>query len=53
MKQLIERTQLSRSTLYWLIVNDPTFPRKIKLSVRTVGYCEFSVDAWIASRIAA
>lgn len=53
MKQLIERTQLSRATLYTLIASDPTFPRKIKLSPRTVGFSESAVDAWIASRIAA
>jgi predicted DNA-binding transcriptional regulator AlpA len=53
MKQLVQRTKLSRATLYALIATDPTFPRKIKLSTRTVGYIESEVDAWIASRIAA
>lgn len=53
MKQLIERTQLSRATLYVLMANDPTFPRKIKLTARTVGWLESEVDAWITSRIAA
>ncbi|PKO27308.1 MAG: AlpA family transcriptional regulator [Betaproteobacteria bacterium HGW-Betaproteobacteria-5] len=50
MKQLIERTQLSRATLYGLMVSDPTFPRKIKLTARTVGWLETEVDAWIVSR---
>lgn len=50
MKQLIERTQLSRATLYGLMGSDPTFPRKIKLTARTVGWLETEVDAWIASR---
>lgn len=53
MKQLIERTQLSRATLYILMASDPSFPRKIKLSARTVGYLENEVDAWISSRATA
>lgn len=52
MKQLIERTQLSRATLYLLIASDPTFPRKIQLSARSVGYLESEVDDWIMSRAA-
>lgn len=50
MKQLIERTQLSRATLYGLLASDPTFPRQIKLTARTVGWLESEVDSWIASR---
>ncbi|BCL90886.1 helix-turn-helix transcriptional regulator [Ralstonia pseudosolanacearum] len=50
MKQLIERTRLSRATLYVLMASDSTFPRKIKLTARTVGWLESEVDAWIASR---
>lgn len=50
MKQLIERTRLSRATLYVLMASDPTFPRKIKLTARTVGWLESEVDAWITSR---
>lgn len=50
MKQLIERTRLSRATLYVLMASDPTFPRKIKLTARTVGWLESEVDAWITLR---
>lgn len=50
MKQLIERTGLSRATLYNLMSTDPTFPRKISLSARTIGFLESDVDAWIAAR---
>lgn len=50
MKQLVERTKLSRATLYMLIASDPTFPRKIQLSTRAVGWHESSVDAWLISR---
>jgi len=53
MKQLIERLQLSRATVYVLLASDPTFPRKIKLTARTVGWLESEVDAWISSRAAA
>ncbi|WP_124083970.1 helix-turn-helix transcriptional regulator [Burkholderia gladioli] len=50
MKQVIERTNLSRATLYALAGTDPTFPRKIKLTARTVGYLEQEVEEWILSR---
>lgn len=50
MKQMIERTNLSRATLYALAGTDPTFPRKIKLTARTVGYIEQEVEEWIMSR---
>lgn len=52
MKQLIERTNLSRATLYVLMSTDPDFPRKIKLTARSVGFLESDVDRWIASRAA-
>ncbi|KGX22223.1 prophage CP4-57 regulatory family protein [Burkholderia pseudomallei] len=50
MKQLIERTNLSRATLYVLMSSDPTFPRKIKLTARSIGFLESDVDAWITRR---
>ncbi|WP_230958622.1 helix-turn-helix transcriptional regulator [Burkholderia territorii] len=50
MKQMVERTNLSRATLYALAHTDPTFPRKIKLTERTVGYIEQEVEQWILSR---
>lgn len=53
MKQLVERTGLSRATLYVLMSTDPTFPRKINLTARSIGFLESQVDAWIASRAAA
>lgn len=52
MKQLVERTGLSRATLYVLMSTDPTFPRKINLTARSIGFLESEVDAWIASRAA-
>lgn len=50
MKQLIERMNLSRAMLYVLMSTDPTFPKKIKLTARSIGFLESEVDAWITSR---
>ena len=51
-KEVIERTGLSRSTVYTLMASDPTFPKKVRLSARTTGIIEGQLDAWIASRAA-
>lgn len=50
MKQLIERTNLSRATLYVLMATDPTFPKKLKLTARSIGFLESEVNAWIEAR---
>jgi prophage regulatory protein len=50
MKQLIERTNLSRATLYVLMATDPTFPKKLKLTARSIGFIESEVDGWIEAR---
>ncbi|MDN7922176.1 helix-turn-helix transcriptional regulator [Burkholderia gladioli] len=49
-KEVVERTGLSRSTVYVLMKSDPTFPKKVALSARTTGVIEHQLDAWIASR---
>lgn len=49
-KDLVSRVGLSRATLYVLMGTDSTFPRKIALTQRTVGFYEHEVDAWLASR---
>ncbi|SED72890.1 transcriptional regulator, AlpA family [Burkholderia sp. WP9] len=49
-KDVIDRTGLSRSTLYALMKSDPTFPKKVSLSARTTGVVEHQLDAWIALR---
>ena len=56
MKQLIEQTGLSRSTLYEMMDvkskrYDPTFPRGIKLTEATVCWLESEVNTWIDSKI--
>lgn len=56
MKQLIEQTGLSRSTLYDMMDvkskrYDPSFPRAIKLTEATVCWLESEVNAWIDGKI--
>jgi prophage regulatory protein len=47
----IEKTGLSRSTIYKLeSLGD--FPKKIKLSPRTMGFLESEVDKWLADKAA-
>ena len=50
LKQTIEKTGLSRSTLYALISRGE-FVTKIKLSPRTMGFLESEIDAWILGRL--
>jgi prophage regulatory protein len=45
-KAVLERTGLSRSTLYRK-VQDGTFPRQLKLSERCAGWRESSINAWL------
>ncbi|MGF6611706.1 putative DNA-binding transcriptional regulator AlpA [Paraburkholderia sp. WSM4175] len=53
LKQVVDRTGLSRATLYALMATDPTFPTKIRLTARTIGFLESEVDAFIEARAAA
>jgi prophage regulatory protein len=41
---------VSRSTFYRLGKDDPTFPSKIRLSERCVGYRESELKAWLEAR---
>ncbi len=50
--QVIQKTGLSRSTLYSLI-NSGDFPQKIKLSPRAMSFLESEIDSWIADRVTA
>jgi prophage regulatory protein len=52
LRQTIEKTGLSRSTIYSLIKSGD-FPQQIHLSARTMGFLESELDAWIAARVAA
>lgn len=46
------RTGLSRSSIYQGIA-DGTFPRPIKLGLRSVGWLEDEIDEWIRQRVEA
>lgn len=45
-----EHIGVSRTTLHRLSENDPTFPRKIVISRRCVGYRTDALDAWLATK---
>ncbi len=46
LKAVLERTGLSRSTLYRKI-GDGTFPRQIRIAARCAGWRESAVEAWL------
>lgn len=48
--EAIKIVGLSRSTIYNQ-TNDGTFPKLIKLSVRTIGWTDESIQDWIAEQI--
>lgn len=48
--QLCAMLSIHRSTAYRLLAADPTFPRPIALSARTVGFLRSEVDAWLEQR---
>lgn len=41
---------LSRASIYRLEANDPTFPRRIKLTERASAFHLLEIKAWMASR---
>jgi len=49
--EVIERTGLSRSTIYKLMAEDD-FPPNVSLGARSVAWVEQEVEDWIFSRIA-
>jgi prophage regulatory protein len=48
--QVLDRTGLSRSSLYRLHAAG-SFPRRVQISERSVGWIESEVDAWLASKV--
>jgi prophage regulatory protein len=46
LKTVLERTGLSRSTLYRKI-GQGTFPKQLRISARCAGWRESAVDAWL------
>ena len=56
LKAVIERTGLSRSTIYDISNPkskryDATFPERIHLSISRVGWVEQEINDWLASKI--
>lgn len=50
LKTVLERTGLSRSTMYRKMQNG-TFPRNIRISVRCTGWRESAVNDWMRDPI--
>lgn len=48
--QVIERTSLCRSTIYEMM-KAGTFPRPVKLNLRSNGWLEGEVSDWLVTRI--
>jgi prophage regulatory protein len=46
LKSVLERTGLSRSTLYRKI-QEGTFPRALRISARCTGWRESDIEAWL------
>lgn len=46
LKSVLERTGLSRSTLYRK-VHDGTFPKPLRISERCTGWRDCDVDSWL------
>lgn len=46
LKGVLERTGLSRSTLYRKM-QERTFPRSLSISARCTGWRESDIDAWL------
>lgn len=49
--QVIERTALRRSTIYEMM-RAGTFPKPVKLNLRSNGWLETEISDWLDSRIA-
>lgn len=55
-KQVQKKLQISNGSFYAKInpkskYYDPTFPRHIRLGIRSVGWIEADIDAWLSSRV--
>mgnify|MGYP000013351594 FL=1 len=56
LKQVVEQTGLSRSTIYDMMNpnskrHDPSFPRSVELTQATVAWLESEVNTWLESKI--
>ncbi|MDQ1885325.1 AlpA family phage regulatory protein [Aeromonas salmonicida] len=55
LKDILFKVNVARSTLYdWMNErsprHDPTFPKRVKIGIKSVGWLENEVDSWILSR---
>lgn len=48
--QVIDRTGLSRSTIY-LGIKNQQFPKPVSIGTRCIGWPESEIDSWIFERI--
>jgi len=51
LKEVIEKTGLSRSTIYNLI-SQGKFPKQIDLGARSVGWVDTEIEEWLEVKIA-
>lgn len=47
--EVCSKTGMSRSTIYKLEKNDPSFPRRRHLIGRRVAYIESEIDQWLSN----
>jgi len=47
--EVLNRTSLSRSPIY-SFCRAGTFPRQVRLGVRSVGWREADIDTWLSNR---
>lgn len=50
LKEVIEKTGLSRSTIYNLI-SQGKFPKQIDLGARSVGWVDTEIEDWLLAKI--
>lgn len=50
LKDVLHKTSLGKTTLYALVKNSE-FPKQIELGLRSVGWLESEVEAWIQSKV--
>jgi len=50
LKEIIEKTGLSRSTIYNLI-SQGRFPKQIELGARSVGWVDAEIDEWLETKV--
>ena len=49
-KEVKAKTKICQSKIY-LMMNEGTFPKSIKLGAKSVGWIESEIDNWIQDRI--